>query len=67
MELLDFNRMLLTQYLHIKFPLEDVIAMGLKVGDSVNMHVDVYSQPVIFVFHHTKTNEAVFHPIQSLN
>jgi len=68
MGIVDFNRRILTQYLSIMYPLEGVFDMGLKVGDIVHMHTDLYSQPTIFVFHHVKDEKvAVFHPIQSLN
>jgi len=67
MNIIDFNRRIMIQYLHIMFPLEFVSDMGFVVGDAIPVNVDMYSQPSIFVFHHVKNNEAVFHPIQSLN
>ena len=67
MDIVDFNRRIMTQYMYIKFPLELVSEMGFVVGDAVPVSADMYSQPILFVFHRIKNNEAVFHPIQSLN
>jgi len=67
MNIIDFNRRIVTQYLHIMFPLEFVSDMGFVIGDAASVIADTYSQPSIFIFHHVKNNEAVFHPIQSLN
>ena len=68
MNVIDFNRMILTQCLHMTYSLEFIVSLGLKVGSIVHVHTDVYSQPILFVFHHV-TNDAlaVFYTMQSLN